>query len=57
MLAVSAMSPTVQFLFFLAAIILFLLAAFGVALGRIGALALGLALFAVPFAWAALAAT
>lgn len=53
--AASQMDPVLQFAFFLVAIILFVLAAFNVP-ARVGLLALGLASFAVPFAWNALAA-
>lgn len=52
-LAVSAMSPTLTFIFFLAAFICFILAAFGIGT-RPALLPLGLALFTVPFAWAQL---
>lgn len=54
-LAADQMDPVLQFAFFLVAIILFVLAAFNVP-ARVGLLALGLAAFAVPFAWNALAA-
>ncbi len=57
MLAVSAMEPTVQFVFFLAAVILFAIAACGVVAARVNLVALGLACFAVPFMWNALAAS
>lgn len=56
MLAVSVMDPTVQFLFFLAAVVLFVAASVGVA-ARVNLVALGLACFVVPFMWNALAAT
>lgn len=55
MFAAAQMDPVLQFAFFLVAIILFVLAAFNVP-ARVGLLALGLASFAVPFAWNALAA-
>lgn len=58
MLAVSAMSPTVQFVFFLLAVICFVVAALALAaVERINLLALGLAFFAFVFMWNALAAT
>ena len=55
LLAASEMDPVLQFAFFLVAIVLFMLAAFNVP-ARVGLMALGLAAFAVPFAWNALAA-
>jgi hypothetical protein len=55
LLAVSDLDPTLKFLFFAVAIVLFLLAAFGVS-ARVSLLALGLAVFAFPFAWQALSA-
>lgn len=57
MLAVSTMSPTVQFVFFLIAVILFVLAAVGVVAGKINLIAAGLACAFVPFMWNALAAS
>ena len=56
MLAIGLMSPEVQFIFYLAAIVCFVLAtlAFAVRGWSIGWF--GLALFAVPFAWNNLAA-
>jgi hypothetical protein len=56
LLAVSAMDPVVQFCFFLVAVILFILASFNVSSPRLGLLAAGLACFAIPFMWNALAA-
>lgn len=56
LLAVSAMDPVVQFVFFLVAVILFVLAALNVSSPRVSLLAAGLAFFAVPFCWNALAA-
>lgn len=56
LLAVSAMDPTLKALFFAVAIVLFVLAAFGVGGPRPALLPLGLAVFAVPFFWDALAA-
>lgn len=55
LLAVSEMDPVLSFCFFLVAIVLFVLAALNVP-ARVGLMALGLAAFAVPFAWHALAA-
>ncbi len=57
LLAVSAMDPMIVFVFYLVAVILFVLAALNVSSPRVGLLALGLAFFAVPFAWNALAAS
>lgn len=55
--AVAAMSPTVRMLFYAVAVALFIVAAFGRDLGRVSALALGLAVFAFPAFWDALAQT
>ena len=62
MLAVAAMSGTVQFIFWLVAVLVFLVAAFlpyrGPAEGRsINLVALGLAIASFVFMWAALAAS
>jgi len=57
LLAVSALDPTLKMLFFGAALLLFLLAAFGVAAGRVSLLALGLAAFSFPWFWDSLAAS
>jgi hypothetical protein len=57
MFAVNAMSPTIQFILFGAAVALFVLASLGYERGKMGFLALGLAVFAFPFFWAALAAS
>lgn len=57
MLAVSAMSAGVQAIFFAVAVALFVLAAIGVALGKIQLVAAGLAFFAFVFFWNALAAS
>lgn len=59
LLAVSAMSATVRFVFFLLALICFLLGTFGVPGHRRLAswTSLGLALFTVPWMWDALAAS
>jgi hypothetical protein len=55
--AIDALDPTVRMLFFAAAVILFVLAAFGYQRGKVSFLAAGLAAFAFPFFWDALAAT
>jgi len=57
LLAVSQMSPTVQGVLFTLAVVCFVLAAIGVALGRIEPVAVGLALFVLVFAWNAWAAS
>jgi hypothetical protein len=57
MLAVNAMDPTLKMIFFAAAVILFALAAFGYERGRVSFVAAGLAAFAFPFFWDALAAS
>lgn len=54
--AVSQMDPTIQALFFAVAVVLFVLAAFGVGGPRPALLPLGLAVFTFVFAWQALAA-
>ncbi len=54
MLAVSAMSPTVEFVFWLVAVALFVLAAFNVAT-KVNLIAAGLAVASFVFCWAALA--
>jgi hypothetical protein len=55
--AVAAMDPTVRMLFYGLAVVLFVLAALGVAAGRVSLLAAGLAAFAFPWFWDALAAS
>lgn len=55
-LAISPMDPTLQFVFFLIAVICFVLAALGTGF-RLALVPLGLAFFAVPFMWNALAAS
>lgn len=55
-LAVATLDPTVQALFYGVAVVLFVLAAFGVGGPRPALLPLGLAVFAFVFAWQALAA-
>jgi hypothetical protein len=57
LLAVSAMDPTVRMIFFGAAVVVFVMAALGYAWGKVSLVAMGLALFAFPFFWDALAAT
>jgi hypothetical protein len=57
LLAVSAMDPTIKMLFFGAAIVCFALAAVGWAYGKVSLVGAGLAVFAFPFFWDALAAT
>jgi len=57
MFAVAAMDPTVKMLFFAVAVALFVLAAVGVSVQRFSLLAGGLAAFAIPFFWQALAET
>jgi hypothetical protein len=54
-LAVSRMDPTIQMLFYAAAVALFVLAAIGYSRGKVSFLAAGLAAFAFPFFWNALA--
>lgn len=54
--AIEAMDPTLQALFFAVAVVLFVLAAFGVGGPRPALLPLGLAVFAFVYAWNALAA-
>lgn len=56
MLAVAMMDPTIRMLFFAVAVVLFVLAGLGVQSGRVGFLAIGLAVFVFPFFWDALAA-
>ena len=55
--AVAAMDPTVKMLFFGAAVILFVLAAVGYVWGKVSLVGAGLAAFAFPFFWDALAAS
>lgn len=55
LLAVSEIDPVAAFACYLAAFILFILAAFNVP-ARVGLMALGLALFTIPPMWNALAA-
>ncbi len=55
MLAISSMSPTVQAIFWGLAVVCFILAAVGVAIGKVELVAAGLALFAFVWFWSALA--
>ena len=55
LLAVAGMDPTIKMLLFGAAVVLFVLAAIGYERGRMSFVAAGLALFAFPFFWDALA--
>jgi len=55
MFAVSVLDPTVRALVFGVAVVLFVLAGVGFERGKLGFLALGLAFFAFPFFWDALA--
>lgn len=57
LLAVSQLDPTLRMIFLGAAVALFALAAFGYTWGKVSLIAGGLALFAFPFFWDALAAT
>jgi hypothetical protein len=56
MLAVTVMDPTIRMLFFGAAVVIFALGALGYSRGKVSFVAAGLALFAFPFFWDALAA-
>jgi hypothetical protein len=55
--AVEGMDPTVKMIFFAIAVILFVCAAVGYRRGNFSFLAAGLAAFAFPFFWDALAAS
>jgi hypothetical protein len=57
MLAVSALDPTIRAILFGVAVVLFALAALGFERGKVGFMAAGLAVFAFPFFWDALAAS
>ena len=57
LLAVSAMDPTVKMLFYGAAVVLFVLSAVGYVWGKVSLIGAGLAAFAFPFFWDALAAS
>ncbi len=54
-IAVARMDPTIQMLFYAVAVALFVLAAIGYSRGKVSFLAAGLAAFAFPFFWNALA--
>ncbi len=56
MLAISTMSPTVQGIFFLVAVVLFVLGATKFHAGKENLVAAGLAVFAFVFMWNAFAA-
>lgn len=56
LLAVAVMDPTIRMIFYAAAVVLFVLAAIGYERGKVSFLAAGLAAFAFPFFWDALAA-
>jgi hypothetical protein len=51
------MDPTVKMLFFGAAVVLFVLSAVGYVWGKVSLVGAGLAAFAFPFFWDALAAS
>jgi hypothetical protein len=55
MFAVAVMDPTIKMLFYAAAVGLFVLAAVGFERGKASFVAAGLAAFAFPFFWDALA--
>jgi hypothetical protein len=57
MLAVDQMDPELQAIFFLIAVVLFVLGALAVVAGRINLVAAGLAFFVFVFFWNALAAS
>jgi hypothetical protein len=57
MFAVAAMDSTIKAIFFAVAVVLFALAAIGFERGRVSFVAAGLAAFAFPFFWDALAET
>ncbi|HET6954821.1 MAG TPA: hypothetical protein VFI47_30955 [Acidimicrobiales bacterium] len=57
LMAVEGMDPTVKMIFFAAAVVLFVLAAMGYTRGKVSFMAAGLAAFAFPFFWDALAAS
>lgn len=57
LLAVTAMSPTIRAILFGVAVVLFVLAGLGFERGKVGFMAAGLAVFAFPFFWDALAAS
>jgi hypothetical protein len=57
LLAVEVMDPTLKMIFFAIAVVLFLLAAVGYQRGKVSFMAAGLAAYAFPFFWDALAAS
>ena len=57
LLAVSQMDATVRMLFYGAAVALFVFGAIGYSWGKVSLVSAGLAAFAFPFFWDALAAT
>lgn len=57
MLAVSTMSPTVQGIFYLVAVVLFALGGVSILPGKANLVAAGLAFFAFVFMWNAFAAS
>lgn len=57
LIALEAMDPTLKMIFFAAAVVLFVLAAVGYSAGKVSFMAAGLAAFAFPFFWDALAAS
>ena len=56
-LAVEAMDPTLKMIFYAIAVVLFVLSATGFERGKVSFVAAGLAAFAFPFFWVALAAS
>lgn len=56
LLALEAMDPTAQAVFYLVAVILAVLAAFGVTAGRAALFPLAFAAFVIPLCWNAFAA-
>jgi hypothetical protein len=57
LIAIESMDPTLKMIFFAAAVVLFVLAALGYSRGKVSFMAAGLAAFAFPFFWDALAAS
>jgi hypothetical protein len=55
LLAVAVMDPTIKMIFYAAAVVLFVLAAIGYQRGKVSFIAAGLAAFAFPAFWDALA--
>jgi hypothetical protein len=56
LLAVDVMDPTLKMIFFLAAVVLFVLSAIGYSRGKVSFMGAGLACFVFPFFWDQLAA-